>query len=59
VLRQQTSSNRCRQGFNGAVDRSRTTSQHHLTEDAVMASEIEQLPDISGYLKLASCPQWS
>jgi hypothetical protein len=36
------------------VQKSGTTS-----EDAVMASEIEQLPDISGYLKLASCPQWS
>ena len=23
-----------------------------------MASEIEQLPDLSGFLKLASQPQW-
>jgi type IV secretion system coupling TraD/TrwB family protein len=27
-------------------------------ESAVMASEIEQLPDLSGYLKLASRPAW-
>jgi hypothetical protein len=35
-----------------------TSSEHHVTEDAVMASEIEQLPDLQGYLKLASRPEW-
>ena len=29
-----------------------------MTEDAVMASEIEQLPDLTGYLKIASQPAW-
>jgi hypothetical protein len=35
-----------------------THSEHHCTEAAVMASEIEQLPDLQGYLKLASSPSW-
>jgi hypothetical protein len=29
-----------------------------MIEDAVMASEIEQLHDLTGYLKLASHPEW-
>ena len=33
-------------------------SEHLSIEPAVMGSEIEQLPDLSGYLKLASRPQW-
>ena len=39
-------------------DETRTVSEQLFTEDAVMASEIEQLPDLSGFLKLASQPQW-
>ena len=35
-----------------------TTSRHHVTEDAVLASEIEQLPDLAGLLKVASRPEW-
>jgi hypothetical protein len=35
-----------------------TTSEHHVTEHAVMHSEIEQLPDLTGFLKLASSPSW-
>jgi len=35
-----------------------TNSEHHVTEAAVLASEIEQLPDFHGYLKLASSPSW-
>jgi hypothetical protein len=27
------------------------------TEDAVMASEIEQLPDLTGFLRIACQPQ--
>src|SRR6185437_14378 len=38
---------------------SRTVSEQHITESAVLASEIEQLPDFSGFLKLASTPNWS
>ena len=33
-------------------------SEHPGVEAAVMGSEIEQLPDLSGYLKLASSPAW-
>jgi len=36
-----------------------SSSDHHHTEAAVMASEIEQLPDLTGYLKLASRSNWS
>lgn len=35
-----------------------TVSEQVFIEDAVMASEIEQLPDLSGFLKLASQPHW-
>jgi type IV secretory pathway TraG/TraD family ATPase VirD4 len=37
---------------------SSTASQHLKIEPAVMASEIERLPDLSGFLKLASVPDW-
>jgi type IV secretory pathway TraG/TraD family ATPase VirD4 len=37
---------------------STTVSEQHVTEAAVMASEIEQLPDLHGYLKLASAAEW-
>jgi len=33
-------------------------SENATVEAAVMASEIEQLPDLAGYLKVASRPQW-
>ncbi len=33
-------------------------SESRIVEPAVMASEIEQLPDLSGYLRLASIPDW-
>jgi type IV secretory pathway TraG/TraD family ATPase VirD4 len=35
-----------------------STSQHHVTESAVLPSEIEQLPDPRGHLKFASTPEW-
>ena len=35
-----------------------TRTEHPGVEAAVMGSEIEQLPDLSGYLKLASSPGW-
>lgn len=36
-----------------------TTISHQVRiEPAVMASEIERLPDLSGFLKLASSPDW-
>ena len=33
-------------------------SEHHATESAVLAAEIEQLPDRAGFLKIASQPAW-
>jgi type IV secretory pathway TraG/TraD family ATPase VirD4 len=33
-------------------------SYRHVTEQAVMASELEQLPDLQGFLKLASNPAY-
>ena len=37
---------------------SKTRSEHFSIEPAVLDSEIEQLPDLAGYLKLASSPEW-
>ena len=37
---------------------SRTRTQHFALEAALLPSEIEQLPDMTGYLKLASSPGW-
>jgi type IV secretory pathway TraG/TraD family ATPase VirD4 len=37
---------------------SQSVSQHHVTESAVLASEIEQLPDLAGFLRFASQPEW-
>jgi hypothetical protein len=38
--------------------RSRSVTEQHVTEPAVMPSEIEQLPDLCGYLKRASSRCW-
>lgn len=60
VLRLQTSRGRDREaglGLRGGR-RSTQTSEHHATEMALMPSELEQLPDLSGYLKLASSASW-
>ena len=35
-----------------------TESEHRQIEPAVMDSEIERLPDLAGFLKLASSPNW-
>jgi Type IV secretion-system coupling protein DNA-binding domain len=35
-----------------------TTSTHHVTESAVLPSEMDQLPDLQGFLKFASQPEW-
>lgn len=57
VTRQQLSYSRPRKPL-GFLNQTRTVSDHITTEDAVMASEIEQLPDLSGFLKMASRPEW-
>lgn len=33
-------------------------SEQRVTEFAVMPSELEQLPDLAGYLKTASAKAW-
>jgi hypothetical protein len=57
VIREHTSHSRP----SGILSKAHATKTHtfqHAVEDAVMASEIEQLPDLTGFLKLASQPQW-
>jgi hypothetical protein len=36
----------------------RTSSQQVAVEPAILPSQIEQLPDLTGYLKVASRPEW-
>jgi type IV secretory pathway TraG/TraD family ATPase VirD4 len=38
--------------------RSKNITEQHVTEAAVMPSELEMLPDLCGYLKRASSPHW-
>jgi len=38
---------------------STTVSEHRGREPAIMASEIERLPDLAGYLKFASFSDWT
>jgi type IV secretory pathway TraG/TraD family ATPase VirD4 len=60
VVRRQTSRGRDREHwFGGRSGRHSTSvSQQHVIEAAVLPSEIEQLPDLTGYLKTASFPAW-
>jgi type IV secretory pathway TraG/TraD family ATPase VirD4 len=60
IVRRQTSRGRDRDGFFAARGSRRSTnvSEQHVTETAVMASELEQLPDLTGYLKTASSAEW-
>ena len=60
VRRRQTSRGRDREGLLGgrAQRRSTQVSDQWVTETAVMASELEQLPDLTGYLKRASSDAW-
>src|SRR5208337_1266211 len=37
---------------------SKTLSEHVTIEAALLPSQLEQLPDLSGYLKFASDPTW-
>ncbi len=38
--------------------RSVSRGEQHVTESAVLPAEIEQLPDLDGYLKFAGHPAW-
>jgi type IV secretory pathway TraG/TraD family ATPase VirD4 len=60
VIRRQTSRGRDRESFFAArgARRSTSVSDQHVTEMAVLASQIEQLPDLTGYLKTASSTDW-
>src|ERR1700729_3980472 len=58
VIRRQRSRGRDNPGglFAGGARRSLQISDQRLVEPAVLAAQIEQLPDLSGYLKIASSP---
>jgi type IV secretory pathway TraG/TraD family ATPase VirD4 len=60
VLRRQTSRGRDRGGWftSGSARRSTTVTRQQVLEAAVLAAEIEQLPDLTGYLKTAASPVW-
>jgi hypothetical protein len=60
VLRRQVSRGSDREsGFSTrGVRRSHSVTEQYATEPAVMPSELEQLPDLCGYLKRASSPGW-
>lgn len=61
VVRAEYSRGSSRGGFfstRGHDSVSEGISFRHVTEHLVLASELEQLPDLQGYLKLASRPAW-
>ena len=60
LVRRQTSRARDREQWLVArgARRSTSVSQQHVTEAAVLPSELEQLPDLAGYLKTALSPVW-
>jgi len=60
IVRRQTTRGTDREAlftFKGSR-RSTNVSEQHVTEAAVMPSELEQLPDLVGFLKTASSPLW-
>ena len=60
VIRSQRSSGRDQAGvlFSSGARRSRQRSEQRIVESAVLAAQIEQLPDLAGYLKTASSATW-
>ena len=60
ILRRQISRGSDRESAFGrrGARRSKNSSEQHVTEAAVMPSQIEQLPDFCGYLKSASAREW-
>ncbi|MGC1457424.1 MAG: type IV secretion system DNA-binding domain-containing protein [Steroidobacteraceae bacterium] len=60
VIRRQRSRGRDNPGalFSGSLRRSVQISEQRIVEPAVLAAQIEQLPDLCGYLKIASSPMW-
>ncbi|HTY95061.1 MAG TPA: type IV secretion system DNA-binding domain-containing protein [Steroidobacteraceae bacterium] len=60
VIRRQRSRGRDTPGLLFATDprRSVQVSEQRIVEPAVLAAQVEQLPDLCGYLKTASSPTW-
>ena len=60
VMRRQTSRAHDRESWFAARGARRSTSvtRQQIVEAAVLPAEIEQLPDLSGYLKTAALPVW-
>ena len=60
LLRRQWSRGRDGAGglFTPGSRRSTQVSEQSVIEPAVLAAELEQLPDLTGYLKTASAPAW-
>jgi type IV secretory pathway TraG/TraD family ATPase VirD4 len=59
ILRRQISRGSDRESaLSSRVRRSRSITEQLATETAVMPSELEQLPDLCGYLKRASSDSW-
>ncbi len=60
ILRRQVSRGKDRESVFSArgARRSRSITDQHVTELAVMPSELETLPDLCGYLKRASSSVW-
>jgi type IV secretory pathway TraG/TraD family ATPase VirD4 len=60
VIRRHTARGRDRAGLFAVrgARRSTNVSEQHVIEAAVLAAQIEQLPDLAGYLKTASSPAW-
>jgi type IV secretory pathway TraG/TraD family ATPase VirD4 len=60
IVRRQTTRGSDREATFSArgMRRSKNISDNHVIEPAIMPSQIEQLPDLSGYLKLASARAW-
>ncbi|HEV2702717.1 MAG TPA: type IV secretion system DNA-binding domain-containing protein [Steroidobacteraceae bacterium] len=60
VVRRQRSRGRDGSGalFSGGGRHSVQISEQRMVEPAVLAAQLEQLPDLHGYLKIASSPTW-
>jgi type IV secretory pathway TraG/TraD family ATPase VirD4 len=60
ILRRQLSRGKDRESMFSArgARRSNSTTEQYATEPAVMPSQLEQLPDLCGYIKTASSPSW-
>jgi type IV secretory pathway TraG/TraD family ATPase VirD4 len=61
IVRRQITRGRDGEGlFTGRTTRRSTqVSSQHVTEMALLPSELEQLPDLAGYLKLSSARTWT